>query len=322
MCGSERRVRSVHALVPLMPSYTRDFLVSRKFCFQLPRSLRRRLFYFGILLPSDKRQCVPWEDLQRSSCEAGCVRKDERRIPTRITSRPRRRRLSEYGQPISRHLRTLQFVTKKRRKKRTDIQPSLLLANVRSLPSKMDELEVRLTNIKPDIIVLTESWLDSSLPDSAVELNNYSVIRKDRNECGGGIICYVSNIFEPIQISDVDVQSLRLCSSEFVAFYISSINLIVIAIYHPFWGDRQKNDEAIDCVTDIIDFGMTSLSKDNCVKVFLCVDFNDLRHSYDYISQITSLVPIVGDPTRGDHVLDQVFTKNVFPMVLFRSFLH
>lgn len=199
--------------------------------------------------------------------------------------------------------------TKLREKKRQDIQPSLLLANVRSLPSKMDELEVRLPSMKPDIIVFTESWLDSSLPDSAVHLDNYTIIRRDRNDRGGGIICYVSNVFQVHTISSLDVPSLQLCSSELIAFYITSINLIVICIYHPFWGDRQKNDEAVDCITDLIDFAVTSLNSNHPIKMLVCGDFNDLRHSYDYISHVTDLVPLVKHPTRADHILDQIFSN-------------
>lgn len=86
-------------------------------------------------------------------------------------------------------------VDDQRRKKRPIVHPSLLLANARSLPAKMDELEVRVACLKPDLIVITESWLDSSLLDSVVYLDNYSIIRNDRNANGGGILCHISDFF-------------------------------------------------------------------------------------------------------------------------------
>lgn len=256
-------------------------------CSGLPRDLKRFLFHLGI----------------SNRAHVGSAAHNEvRRIPTRITSR--RRRKSGQAQPSSRQLTRVRVVAKRREKKLVNIVPSLLLTNVRSLSSKMDELEVRVSNVEPDIIILTESSLDAySVSDSAVHLDNYSILRRDCNNRGGGVICYVSEVFQPVRISHIDVPSLGSCSSELLALFISSINLLVIAIYHPFWGNRLKNDEAIDSITDIIDFSMTNLSNNNSVKVFLCGDFNDLRHSYEHISRVAGLSPLVTHPTRGEHVL-------------------
>lgn len=66
-----------------------------------------------------------------------------------------------------------------------------MVTNIRSVFNKMDELEARVREKAPDFVVLTESWLDNSIPDEAVALPRYAVIRKDRDRQGGGIILYV-----------------------------------------------------------------------------------------------------------------------------------
>ena len=42
---------------------------------------------------------------------------------------------------------------------------------------------------------VTESWLNSSLPDSKVYIEDYNLFRLDRviDKVGGGLICYIKN---------------------------------------------------------------------------------------------------------------------------------
>ncbi|KAK0140570.1 hypothetical protein N1851_022449 [Merluccius polli] len=62
--------------------------------------------------------------------------------------------------------------------------PSLILSNVRSLPNKLDELSMLLGNQRDfrdaAAICLTESWLSEAVPDSAVQLDGFSLHRADR----------------------------------------------------------------------------------------------------------------------------------------------
>jgi hypothetical protein len=53
--------------------------------------------------------------------------------------------------------------------------PTVLIANVRSLASKIDELTIVAHVNDVDIICLTESWLSQSIPDSALSLSNFIV---------------------------------------------------------------------------------------------------------------------------------------------------
>lgn len=55
-----------------------------------------------------------------------------------------------------------------------------MATNISSVIRKTDELALRACKERPDFVVLTESWLDDSIPDEAVAIPRYNVIRKDR----------------------------------------------------------------------------------------------------------------------------------------------
>ena len=52
--------------------------------------------------------------------------------------------------------------------------------NIQSIVTKIDDLTVILNTHHVDIACVTESWLSSSVPDSAVNINGYTIVRNDR----------------------------------------------------------------------------------------------------------------------------------------------
>jgi hypothetical protein len=65
--------------------------------------------------------------------------------------------------------------------------------NVRSLLPKIDEVSMLALNNNLDIFGINETWLDSTIPDSAVNIPGYKIYRKDRNRQGGGVALYVKS---------------------------------------------------------------------------------------------------------------------------------
>ena len=64
-----------------------------------------------------------------------------------------------------------------------------LIAN--SLLSKIDKLRDITNYIRPPILGITESKLDSSVTNTEVNINGYSIIGNDRNRNGGGVAYYI-----------------------------------------------------------------------------------------------------------------------------------
>ena len=63
--------------------------------------------------------------------------------------------------------------------------------NARSVIPKLSELRFFAKNTTPSVISITESWLDHTVNDSEIEIENYVVVRKDRNRSGGGVCMFI-----------------------------------------------------------------------------------------------------------------------------------
>ena len=67
--------------------------------------------------------------------------------------------------------------------------PSVIYANIRSVTSKIDELQAVVSINNPYIICLTETWLNSNIPNSACDLTDFICYRNDRQSAMGGGVC-------------------------------------------------------------------------------------------------------------------------------------
>ena len=71
----------------------------------------------------------------------------------------------------------------------------ILSTNARSINSKLQELKATAVDLKPDIIAITETWTNTDICNSFLNIPGYKiVIRKDRGDTtngrGGGILIY------------------------------------------------------------------------------------------------------------------------------------
>ena len=67
--------------------------------------------------------------------------------------------------------------------------------NVRSLLPKLDEVRIISRQTKAACICITETWLDDTVPDAEIFIDNYIVQRNDRNRQGDGVLIYVRKDF-------------------------------------------------------------------------------------------------------------------------------
>ena len=68
---------------------------------------------------------------------------------------------------------------------------SFLYFNARSVLPKLDELRALCKTHKPTIVCIVESWLDSTIENNEIGIENYAIVRADRNRHGGGVLLYV-----------------------------------------------------------------------------------------------------------------------------------
>ncbi|CAM4574253.1 unnamed protein product [Leuciscus chuanchicus] len=125
--------------------------------------------------------------------------------------------------------------------------PSIHLANVRSLPNKMDEL-LLLSRKNKDFtnsaaLCFTETWLNEAIPDSALHLPDFQLFRADRDmestgkTRGGGTCFYINRrwctdvtVLRKMCCPDVEVLFIN-CKPFYSPREFSS--LVLISVYIP-----------------------------------------------------------------------------------------
>ena len=70
-------------------------------------------------------------------------------------------------------------------------QFKVMSLNIFSLLPHIDELKILAANEKPHVTGINETKTDSAIDDSHIAIDEYDVIRKDRNSVGGGVAFYV-----------------------------------------------------------------------------------------------------------------------------------
>ena len=67
---------------------------------------------------------------------------------------------------------------------------NIVYYNARSLLPKLDELWAVAEATNPDVICIVESWLSHEILDDEIAIDNYQILRLNRNRHGGGIVMY------------------------------------------------------------------------------------------------------------------------------------
>ena len=67
--------------------------------------------------------------------------------------------------------------------------------NIRSLRNKLDEVKVLMQVCRFDILAITETHLNQKISNKQLEIDNYKIVRRDRNSgaAGGGCLVYINN---------------------------------------------------------------------------------------------------------------------------------
>ena len=124
------------------------------------------------------------------------------------------------------------------------------------------------------------------------------------------LVVVLSNALDFRVIDSLSVHPVSSCDSELLVVLFPSIKLILVAVYPPFWRDREKNERAISCIMDIIDYALSLPNFDvTSTKITVCGDFNDLVLNLSDLEEACGLRRIVLQNTRGNRILDQILTN-------------
>ena len=132
---------------------------------------------------------------------------------------------------------------KMRKRANRPFMPVITFGNCRSIHPKIDELRLYCRFMyqfrEASCIALTETWLDDVIPDSGIDITNFTVVRADRdsNSCksrGGGLAAYINNSW----CRDITIKK-RYCQPE--------LELLTISL-RPFYLPREFSNVFITLV--------------------------------------------------------------------------
>ena len=188
---------------------------------------------------------------------------------------------------------------------------NLLHFNARSLLPKLDNLKLECIVSNPHIVCISETWLDSTITDNELTINNYNLVRLDRNRHGGGIAVYVHVDFTYHAIFTGN------CNFECIVLSIT-INLCKLCIcllYRP----PSSSFEVLNSLHDVLCNLDVSLFSHFILVGDFNVDFlSPNRPLYHKLLSITScflLQQVVTEPTHFSHlgtpsIIDLFFVSN------------
>ena len=86
---------------------------------------------------------------------------------------------------------------------------------------KLDELRAVCLVHHPDLICITETWLDEAILNSELNLQNFNIVRRDRNRQGGGVLIYVHNKYS---------HSLVFSGSDDLELIVLTVNIASVKV--------------------------------------------------------------------------------------------
>lgn len=183
---------------------------------------------------------------------------------------------------------------------------------MRSLSTGFDELSSVINDFDFDFLGVTETWLTPLISDECYNVSGYSLWRKDRAHCGGGVALYVKNglKFNIIDLENVDSRLEYICGT---IRFRNALFCICIAYKPP--------DVAYSCLSSLF-HALYIDKKVEVDEVVLLGDFNinlldNGRADTRFISKTLdemNLIQIINEPTRvtekSSSLIDYIVVSN------------
>lgn len=191
--------------------------------------------------------------------------------------------------------------------------PSIYLANVQSLPNKMDDLLSRIKTQREardcSVFCLTETWLHSGVPESSLQPPGFSVYRSDRvkertGKSKGGGVCFLINELwctDCVIVNKTCNANLECLIVKCRPFYLPrefSVTFLCGVYIHP----RADTSVALSELSEIVhNFENSHVN----AVVIVAGDFNKCN----FKTAFPNYYQHVKHPTRGAHILDHCYSN-------------
>ena len=113
---------------------------------------------------------------------------------------------------------------------------------------KLDELCAVAEATNPQVMCIVESWLSDEISDNELVIDNYQILRLDRNRHGGGIVMYIHSSLSS------HVLSAGANDLELLVVSVSSLNSSSKFCISLFYRPPSSNVEVFDSLYSSIKF--------------------------------------------------------------------
>ncbi|CAC5366846.1 unnamed protein product [Mytilus coruscus] len=182
--------------------------------------------------------------------------------------------------------------------------------NARSLLTKIPELQTIAFKTKAAVISVTETWFDETITNTEANIPGYTILRKDRNRCGGGVCMYIKEnlAFTPMNLDEINNNDEFLC-----------IELLLPKSKPIFVGTCYRPPQNCNFVEKFENF--LSQLREDC-EIILLGDLNicfkdqsgSLYKSLNELLKLFNLSQIIKEPTRITEftasVIDHILCNN------------
>ena len=190
----------------------------------------------------------------------------------------------------------------------------MVVANVRSLTNKFDELHAFVEEVKPAVVGITESWLNDDYSDAEFTIPGYVMYRQDRMDThrgfGGGVLLYVKGELNSIEREDLQGNFTNSVWCEIQMGRKKNSPLIIGVVYRSPNSTRVNDGLLFDVLKAV-----------SSKEVIIMGDFNYPDISWEngtYGSKGGEFYEVLQDcflhqhvhfPTRGLNILDLVLSR-------------
>ena len=184
--------------------------------------------------------------------------------------------------------------------------------NARSIRNKFEDLETLAAANDYHIIGVSESWLDTENRDYLAEfrLPGYSLFSCERrNRLGGGVLLYVKS---SLQETLVDKEKIDNVDAIFLNLTVHARRLTIGIIYRPPSLSATVDKKLFDQIVGISNSSESIIFGDFNLPVPSWgspISTHSGHNLYDSFLE-SNLSQLVETPTRGDNILDLIFSTN------------
>ena len=157
---------------------------------------------------------------------------------------------------------------------------------------------------------MCETFIDSNVADNEISIDGYSIVKKDRNRHGGGVLLYVKDGITYTEITELAFEQVK---SVWIKLMYKKETLMLGVVYRP----PSSNNDYFNCVLNQID-QVHSLIE----NIILMGDFNYYNYTFDeslscnplhQIEVLYNMRQLITSPTRviltTTTLIDVLFTN-------------